>query len=63
MLFVLGKSTETVGTTGMVLVCVQMIPLVGVIVPTELALRRVFDRNGLRKPDTNEEKRTEGGSK
>ena len=63
MLFVLGKSTETVGTTGMVIVGVQMIPMVGVIVPTEWALRRTFDRNGLRKLSTDEEGQTEGGSK
>lgn len=63
MLFVLRKSTETVGTTGMVIVGVQMIPMVGVIVPTEWALRRTFDRNGLRKLSTDEEGQTEGGSK
>lgn len=58
MLFVLGRSTETVGTIGMILVCVQLIPLVGVIVPTERALRRTFDRHGLRKSDTDGEERT-----
>ena len=63
MLFVLGKATETVGTTGMILFCVQLIPLVGVIVPTERALRRTFDRNGLRKTDVDDVERIEGGPK
>lgn len=58
MLFTLGKPTETVGTTGMILFGVQLIPLVGVIVPTERALRRTFDWNGLRKSNTDKERRT-----
>lgn len=57
MLFTLGKPTETVGTTGMILFGVQLIPLVGVIVPTERALRRTFDWNGLRKSDADGEGR------
>ena len=46
---VLGKGTETVGTIGGIITMLQMIPLVGAIIPTEIALKKNFDENGGRK--------------
>ena len=43
---VLGKGTETVGTIGGMITMIQMIPLVGAIIPTEIALKNNFDENG-----------------
>lgn len=48
MLFVLGKSTDTIGWLGSVICFIQMIPLIGSIFPTEKALKKTFDRNGNR---------------
>lgn len=49
MLFVIEKSDDTIGTVGSVLCFVQLIPLIGAIIPTERALKRTFDKNGIRK--------------
>ena len=46
---VFGKGTEMVGTVGGIITMIQMIPLVGVIIPTEIALKNNFDENGRRK--------------
>ena len=46
---VLGKGTETVGTIGGIITMLQMIPLVGAIIPTEIALKKNFDENGKRR--------------
>ena len=46
---VLGKGTETVGMIGGIITMLQMIPLVGAIIPTEIALKKNFDENGRRK--------------
>ena len=46
---VLGKGTETVGTIGGIITMLQMIPLVGAIIPTEIELKKNFDENGRRK--------------
>lgn len=46
---VIGKGTETVGTIGGIITMLQMIPLVGTIIPTEIALKKNFDENGRRK--------------
>jgi len=43
---VIGKDTDTVGTVGAVVCLVQMIPLLGCIVPTEKALKKNFDSEG-----------------
>ena len=45
---VIGKGTETVGTIGGIITMLQMIPLVGAIIPTEIALKKNFDENGKR---------------
>ena len=43
------KGTETVGTVGGIITMIQMLPLVGAIIPTEIALKNNFDENGRRK--------------
>ena len=49
MLLVIGRSTETVGYTGVIIVFIQLVPLLCVIPVTEHALRKNFDKNGMRK--------------
>lgn len=49
MLPVLGKSTESVGDYGGNICLMQIIPLVVPIIPTEIMLRKKFDKNGIRK--------------
>lgn len=49
MFFVLGKTTDVVGMTGGIIVMVQLIPLVGTIIPTEAALKKTFDDYGKRR--------------
>lgn len=51
LLFVIGQSEEMVATVGCVNMMIQMFPLIGVIPPTEKALRKAFDKNGNRKDD------------
>ena len=46
---VFGKGTETVGTIGGIITMLQMIPLVGAIIPTENALKKNVDENGKRR--------------
>ena len=40
---------DAVGNVGAIVVTVQLVPLIGSIVPTELALKRTFDENGQRR--------------
>lgn len=49
LLFVIGKNEDVVGTVGGIVCGVQLVPLVGSIIPTELALRRTFDKDGRRR--------------
>ena len=49
MLCLLGKGEELVGTVGCAFLFVQLIPLIGCIVPVEKKLRDTFDRDGKRK--------------
>lgn len=49
MIFVFGKSEDVVGGTGSLLVLLQLIPVIGVIFPTEKALKENFDAKGNRK--------------
>ena len=49
MFFVIGQSEETIGNLGGVICIVQCAFLVGSIFPTERALRKNFDRNGMRR--------------
>lgn len=48
MLAVFGKGTDTVGMFGTLVITVQMVILIGSIIPTELALRKHFDKKGNR---------------
>lgn len=47
-----GQGADVTGIVGAVILGIQMIPLVGSILPTELALRKKFDKDGNRRlPD------------
>lgn len=48
LLFVFGKEVETVGMVGMIICLVQIVVLIGSVVPTEIALKKAFDSNGKR---------------
>ena len=49
MVFVLGKGTDAVGAVGAILTVVQMILMIGTIIPTENALKKNFDEHGRRR--------------
>lgn len=49
MLFVIGRGTETVGYTGVIIVFIQLVSLLCALPVTEHALRKKFDKNGMRK--------------
>ena len=49
MLVILGKTENVIGTIGGLVCFVQLIPLIGAIIPTERALKKNFDKNGNRK--------------
>lgn len=49
MLFVIGKSEDTIGTTGAIVCLLGAALLILSIFPTERALRKTFDENGNRK--------------
>ena len=49
LLSVLGKGIENVASVGTVVCFAQIVPLVGSIIPTEIALRKTFDRDGKQK--------------
>lgn len=46
MLPLLGKDTETVGMLGCLICIVQVVVLIGEIIPTEMALHKKFDKQG-----------------
>ena len=46
MLLVIGKNEDCVGSIGGIICGVQLIPLIGSILPTEIALKKNFDKNG-----------------
>lgn len=48
-LLVIGKNSACVGQMGGIVCGVQLIPLIGAIFPTEIALRKNFDKNGKRR--------------
>lgn len=49
MLLVISKDTDTVGWVGGGLAMVQILPLLGAMIPTEMALKRAFDKDGKKK--------------
>lgn len=49
MIAVYGKDVDTVSVVSLVLLFVQMIPMIMSLIPTERALKRTFDENGIRK--------------
>lgn len=49
MLFVIGQSEDVVGNLTGVICIVQCVILTGTIFPTERALRKNFDQNGIRR--------------
>lgn len=49
LFFVGGQDAAAVEMVGQVVAAVQLIPLIGSIFPTEAALKRTFDQNGVRR--------------
>lgn len=49
LLLIIGKSQDYVGTVGGIICGVQLIPLIGSVLPTEIALKKMFDKNGMRR--------------
>lgn len=49
MIAVCGKDDDTVSVVSLVLLFVQMLPMIMSLIPTERALKRTFDENGIRK--------------
>ena len=47
LIFVLHGSVDTIGIVGGIVCIVQLVPLVGSIFPTEAALKKTFDANGV----------------
>lgn len=49
MLCVIGMNKDIIGTIGTIIAIVELIPLIGVIIPTEVALHKNFDKDGNRR--------------
>lgn len=49
MCFLIGKDKNTIADISIIIYFIQLVPLVGAIFPTERALRKIFDKNGIRK--------------
>lgn len=49
MLFVIGQDKDTIGILGGLISVIQLILLIGPILPTEKALKKNFDENGNRR--------------
>ena len=49
LFFVIGKDKDTVGFAGMIICYVQMAVMLIPVIPTEISLRKRFDKNGNRK--------------
>ena len=49
LLFVIGKDKDTVGFAGLIICYVQMAVMLIPVIPTEISLRKRFDKNGNRK--------------
>ena len=51
LLFMIGQDSDLVETVGGGIFMIQAIPAIGVIIPTEIALRKTFDKDGNRRQD------------
>ncbi|ETO97416.1 SdpI/YhfL family protein [Lachnoanaerobaculum sp. MSX33] len=51
LFFFIGKDKDTVGFAGMIICYVQMAVMLIPVIPTEISLRKRFDKNGNRKDD------------
>lgn len=49
MCLVMGEDKDTIGNAGLILCAVQMIFLAAPVIPTEMALKKNFDKNGRRR--------------
>jgi len=49
MIFVIGQNKDTVGVLGGIICVIQLVLLIGSILPTEIALRKNFNQNGSRR--------------
>ena len=49
LLFVIGRDKDTIGFVGMIVCYVQIVVMILPAIPTEMALRKNFDKNGKRK--------------
>lgn len=47
--FVIGRSDNTIGIVSGIICVIQLAMLVGSIIPTEAALKKTFDENGVRR--------------
>lgn len=52
MIALFGKSNDTVETVGVIVEAIQIVLLVVTIFPTEIALRKNFDKNGKRRENS-----------
>ena len=48
-LFVLNKAVPAIGKVGAIVIAVQLILMTGTILPVEAALKKSFDKNGMRR--------------
>ncbi len=49
LIFVCSKGTDIIGTVGGIVCDVQLVPIIGSIFLTEAALKKTFDKNGIRR--------------
>lgn len=49
LIFVLNQNDNTIGTVSGIICVIQLVLLVGSIFPTEAALKKMFDENGVRR--------------
>ena len=49
LFFFIGKDKDTVGFDGMIICYVQLVAMLLPVIPTEISLRKRFDKNGNRK--------------
>lgn len=49
MFFLINSTEDTVGTLSGIICAIQLVFLIGTIFPTEMALKKTFDKNGRRR--------------